>query len=156
MTIEEQAIIYFKDMRKRMCEDHLKICPKDSVAYRATLIEKGFYDTAIKALEQEASYNSVNSLVESKLKNPKAKTFDILHFVADNAGLSTFEAIEKAYNMGVSEQKAVLDKVRAEIREWYWQADKQELAKDPCVVDAMTDLFIRTIAKYQAESEDKE
>jgi hypothetical protein len=53
MTKEEQAIVYFKDMRKRMCEDHLKICPKDSVAYRATLIEKGFYDAAIKALEQE-------------------------------------------------------------------------------------------------------
>ena len=45
----------------------------------------------------------------------KAKTFDILHFVADNAGLSTFEAIEKAYNMGVSEQKSVLDKIKDEI-----------------------------------------
>ena len=68
-------------------------------------------------IEQESSYNSVNSLVESKLKNPKAKSFDILHFVADNAGLSTFEAIEKAYNMGVSEQEQVLDKIRAEILE---------------------------------------
>lgn len=56
MTIEEQAIVYFKDMRKRMCEDYLKICPKDSVAYHATLIEKGFYDTAIKALEQEPNW----------------------------------------------------------------------------------------------------
>ena len=35
----------------------------------------------------------------------KTKTFDILQFVADNAGLSTFEAIEKAYNMGVSKQE---------------------------------------------------
>ena len=48
----------------------------------------------------------------------------------------------------------VLDKIRAEIKEWYWQADKQALAKDPCVVDAMIDLFIRTIDKYK-ESEDK-
>lgn len=56
MTREEQAIVYFKDMRKRMCEDHLKICPKDSVAYRATLIEKGFYDAAIKALERESKW----------------------------------------------------------------------------------------------------
>ena len=47
----------------------------------------------------------------------------------------------------------VLDKIRAEIKEWYWQADKQALAKDPCVVDAMIDLFIRTIDKYTAESE---
>lgn len=87
----------------------------------------GFYDdknpckravilgNAIQELEQESSYNSVNSLVESKLKNPKAKTFDILHFIADNAGLSTFEAIEKAYIMGVSEQEAVLDKIRGYI-----------------------------------------
>ena len=46
------------------------------------------------------------------------------------------------------------DKIRAEIAEWYWQADKQALAKDPCVVDAMVDLFIRTIDKYKAESEE--
>jgi hypothetical protein len=51
------------------------------------------------------------------------------------------------------EQEPVLDKVRAEIKEWYWKADKQALAKDPCVVDAMIDLFIRTIDKYKAEAE---
>jgi hypothetical protein len=81
---------------------------------------------AIKALEQESSYNSVNSLVESKLKNPKTKTFDILHFVADNAGLSTFEAIEKAYNTGVSEQKLVLDKIRTEIIEKFGDCECDE------------------------------
>jgi hypothetical protein len=53
------------------------------------------------------------------------------------------------------EQESILDKIRAEIKEWYWQADKQALAKDPCVIDAMIDLFIRTIDKYKAESEDK-
>ena len=46
-----------------------------------------------------------------------------------------------------------LDKIRDEIKEWYWQADKQALAKDPCVVDAMIDLFIRTIDKHKTESE---
>lgn len=54
----------------------------------------------------------------------------------------------------LKEQEPILNKLRAEIKEWYWQADKQELAKDPCVVDAMIDLFIRTIDKYKAESED--
>lgn len=54
------------------------------------------------------------------------------------------------------EQEEVLDKIKAEIKEWYWQADKQALAKDPCVVDAMVDLFIRTIDKYKAESEVQE
>lgn len=48
----------------------------------------------------------------------------------------------------------VIDKIRFEIKEWYWQADKQALAKDPCVVDAMIDLFIRTIDKYKAESKE--
>ena len=43
-----------------MCEDHLKICPKDSVAYRATLIEKGFYDVAIKALEQKPCEDAIS------------------------------------------------------------------------------------------------
>ena len=38
--------------------------------------------------------------------------------------------------------------IKAEIKEWYWQADKQAIAKDPCVVDAMIDLFIRTIDKH--------
>lgn len=47
----------------------------------------------------------------------------------------------------------MLDKIKAEIKDWYWQADKQALAKDPCVVDAMIDLFIRTIDKYKAEKE---
>ena len=52
-------------------------------------------------------------------------------------------------------EREVLDKIRDEIKEWYWQADKQALAEDPCVVDAMIDLFIRTIDKYKAESEEK-
>ena len=38
-----------------------------------------------------------------------------------------------------------LPKSIKEIKEWYWNADKQAIAKDPCVVDAMVDLFIRTI-----------
>ena len=54
---------------------------KDSNTY-------AFFQMAIELLKQE----------------PKDKTFDVLRFVADNAGLSIFEAIEKAYNMGLSEQ----------------------------------------------------
>ena len=106
------------------------------------------FKMAIKALEQEPSYNSVNSLVESKLKNPKAKSFDILHFVADNAGLSTFEEIEKAYIMGVSEQETAIDKIRAEI--------EQAAFKD---VNGSKYIFVnrinQIINKYKAESEEK-
>ncbi len=52
-------------------------------------------------------------------------------------------------------QETILDQIRAEIKEWYFQADKQELAKDPCVVDAMIDLFIRTIDKYRKRGADE-
>jgi len=79
----------------------------------------------------------------------KVKNFDILHFVADNAGLSTFEVIEKAYNMGVSEQEAVLDKIRAEI--------EQDSFMD---VSGGKFIFVsrvnQIIDKYKAESEGSE
>lgn len=71
----------------------------------------------------------------------------------DEAYKSMIEAVENAIK--ALEQENVLDKIRAEIKEWYWQADKQALAKDPCVVDAMVDLFIRTIDKYKSESEEE-
>ncbi len=51
------------------------------------------------------------------------------------------------------EQEPILDKIIADIKEWYWQTDRQALAKDPCVVDVMIDLFIQTIDKYREESE---
>ena len=64
---------------------------------------------------------------------------------------------EQNYMRGYEDGKSdVIDKIRAEIKEWYWQVDKQALAKDPCVVDTMVDLFIRTINEYKAESDGKE
>lgn len=107
-----------------------------------------------KPLKQEPSYNSINSLVESKLKNPKAKTFDILHFIADNAGLSTFEAIKKAYNMGVSEQEQVLDKIRAEILEDCGYSKDYIGAFTYSTIKVATVLQI--LDKYKAEIEPQE
>lgn len=80
------------------------------------------------------------------------KDFIILHREQHGWDVSTLNALDMAIK--VLEQTNELDKIRAEIKEWYWQADKQALAKDPCVVDAMIDLFIRTIDKYKAESEE--
>ena len=60
MTREEKAIMYFKDMRKKFCEDYLLGIPKDSVAYKATMAEKEFYDTAIEALEQEPCEDAIS------------------------------------------------------------------------------------------------
>lgn len=68
MTNEEKgmAIEYFKFHRKIFCEDHLKICPENSVAYQATLKEKSFYDMAIKALEQESVIEKIRAEIMSK------------------------------------------------------------------------------------------
>ena len=54
------------------------------------------------------------------------------------------------------DKNVALNNIKKEIREWYWQSDKQKLAEDPCVVDAMIDLFVRTINKYIQESENNE
>lgn len=48
------------------------------------------------------------------------------------------------------------EKCIKEIKEWYWNADKQAIAKDPCVVDAMVDLFIRTIKECRPKEGDAE
>ena len=90
------------------------------------------------------------------IKEAKVKTFDVLRFVADNAGLSTFEAIEKAYNMGVSKQKAVLDKIRAEIEaliEWHDCPIEYDNGNDAWYCEACNQA-IKIIDKYKAESEE--
>lgn len=83
----------------------------------------------------------------------ETKNFDVLHFVADNAGLSTFEAIEKAYNTGVSEQKAVLNKIRAEITNW--QTDIHDNEYDAETHDFVFERIYEIIDEYK-ESEGKE
>ena len=55
------AIKCFKQYRKMFCDDYLKFCPKDSIAYQATLKEKEFFDMAIRALEQEVLYDKVRA-----------------------------------------------------------------------------------------------
>ena len=77
-----------------------------------------------------------------------------LELIAIAHGIPLDSVIEEYVERGaINENMIMLDKIdsiKAEIKEWYWQADKQALAKDPCVVDAMVDLFIRTIDKHLA------
>ena len=54
------AIEYFKGMRKRLCEDYLKLLPKKSVGYQTTLREMSFYDAAIKALDQAPCIDAIS------------------------------------------------------------------------------------------------
>ena len=43
----------------------------------------------------------------------------------------------------------ILDKIKEDIKEWYNNIDKQELIKNPCIIDSMVDLFIKIIDKYR-------
>lgn len=72
--------------------------------------------------------------------------------VIDPSGSSS----EKPNKTDEKNTDEVLNEIIEEIKEWYWDADKQGIANDPCVVDAMIDLFIRTIKKHKAEGSDKE
>lgn len=62
-----EAIGYFKFHRKIFCEDYLKMCPKDSIAYQATLKEKEFYDMAIKALETLEEFEKAQIITDGRL-----------------------------------------------------------------------------------------
>ena len=103
------------------------------------------------------------SETEQKLRN---KTYLTMRELTPEEREAKNKAIrDMSYDTGVTLQGllnheryvpvSVLEDIKADIRQWYWDADKQAIAKDPCVVDAMVDLFIRTINKHM-ESEDKE
>ena len=69
MTREENALIYFKDLRERKVKDYSLIfdtAPKDSVVYRAVSAEIEIYDIAIKALEQEPKWIPVSERLPEK------------------------------------------------------------------------------------------
>ena len=73
-------------------------------------------------------------------------------------GVKEVDEVE-VYNRGKETMlmwcKQKIEDIKAEIKQWYWQADKQALAKDPCVVDAMVDLFLRTVDKHINGKEQK-
>ena len=94
---------------------------------------------------------------EEILNTPEIVDLMIDKSVMVDSKIKLHKRLEELCKLAIKalEQESVLDKIKNEIKEWYWQSDKQALAKDPCVVDAMIDLFIRTINKYKAESEGK-
>ena len=95
---------------------------------------------------------------EEILNTPEIVDLMIDKSVMVDSKIKLHKRLEELCKLAIKalEQEDVLDKIKNEIKEWYWQSDKQALAKDPCVVDAMIDLFIRTINKYKAESEEEE
>ena len=71
--------------------------------------------------------------------------YDIIKYVIQAIGSDYMPCVIIANGTPLEK---VLEDIKAEIKQWYWDSDKQALAKDPCVVDAMTDLFIRTIDSH--------
>ena len=115
-------------------------------------------DMAIKALEQQPCEEDFIQHKKEVLERIARREREIDKYIKELEELEQQPFINKpCVSEGVCREDKiqVLDKMKAEIKEWYWKADKQALAKDPCVVDAMVDLFIRTIDKYEAESEEK-
>jgi hypothetical protein len=132
-----EAEEYAKEMTYRDAINNLM--KARSIPYRkATFIK---VNELLKALEQEPCEDCINRA--EALKN----------LALTNGKDDVYRMINSLPSIQPKPKTDVLDKIRAEIKEWYWQADKQALAKDACVVDAMVDLFIRTIDKYKAEKE---
>lgn len=144
-------------------------CKIKKLCYNGALTEKD-RDRILKALDQEPM-GAKETIIKSALKYLVKMQIEegSVGFAVDNdhdhdcrwddvlAWLEAQTFINKpCISEGIcrEDKMQVLDKIRAETKEWYWQADKQALSKDPCVVDAMVDLFIRTIDKYKSESEE--
>ena len=89
----------------------------------------------------------------------KEERWKYIEFLSDlRAEYSCFERSEEPYYKALSvgikairEQityQPILDKIKAEIKEWYWQVDKQALAKDPCVVDAIVHVTVNVSSLF--------
>ena len=113
-----EAIEYFKFHRKIICEDYLKICPKDSIAYQITLKEKAFYDMAIEALEQEPKHETVTEFADKCRECGREKVLDKIRaeieqeIVPRNSDQYDHEAMWQ--NSGLRMALKAIDKYRSE------------------------------------------
>lgn len=110
--MKEKAIEYFKFHRKIFCEDHLKICPKDSIAYQATLKEKEFYDMAIKALEQESALDKIEEEIKDTLYVDSLIFTELIDF--KNGKIDADDVIEEFNRVTRLEILRIIDKYRTE------------------------------------------
>lgn len=114
-----EAIEYFKYYRKIFCEDHLKICPKDSIAYQATLKEKEFYDMAIKALEQETFINKPCCISGEVCEHDKNVVLDKLRAEIEQLRLYKAQFITSDNKVCIDSQEVlnILDKYKPKSEE---------------------------------------
>ena len=136
---------------------------KDEYNYERTRIAPILNSTPLTEYEAEdcisrsmAKEKKVRSEERHEYVIPVAE-IDWLPSVYPKSDNSDLEEIKKnRYNQGfhdgykkaTEQANAVIEDIKTEIKQWYWQSDKQAIAKDPCVIDAMIDLFIRTIDKH--------
>jgi len=106
-----EAIEYFKFHRKIFCEDHLKICPKDSIAYQATLKEKEFCDMAIKALEQESVLDKVRAEID------ECGSIWVAYAITGHSDRDIENLIEGVVNQAKEQVLNIIDKYRTESEE---------------------------------------
>ena len=113
--MKEQAIKYFKAFRKIFCEDHLKYCPKDSIAYQATLKEKEFYDMAIKAIEQESILDKIRAEIVDTLYVDSLIFGELIDF--KNGKINADDVIEEFNRVTRIEVLKIIDKYKEEREE---------------------------------------
>jgi hypothetical protein len=114
-------------------------------------------DKTVKMTKEEAA-----EILRNKLYCMELESSGIVHQCNSrkcdnciyNYKQGTIREQKEALNMAVwsLDKDRVLDWMKEDVSKWYMQSDKQRLASDPCVVDAMIDLFIRTIDKYKVRS----
>ena len=102
-------------------------------------------------------------LFEKKAKNEKERAFnDAVFWNKDTEYAQYCRELSSQYLQlaewlkELQANRKAWEKCIKEIKEWYWNADKQAIAKDPCVVDAMVDLFIRTIKECRPKEGENE
>ena len=111
----------------------------------------------INILKQKPYKDEISRQVVIDTIDKWVKNMGVLTAFPANKITPLFETVYELPSVNSQESKTVLEDIKAEIKEWYWQADKQAIAKDPCVVDAMIDLFIRTIdAHISGEPQESE
>ena len=156
--MKEQAIKYFKAFRKIFCEDHLKYCPKDSIAYQATLKEKEFYDMAIKAIEQEMCEDAISrkqaiKTIE-KYCSPECVQVCVLKElppVIPPKGVTVTDFADKCRECG---REKVLDRIRAEINDIAFDWREIDGEHESFKVVDLNDV-LNIIDKHKAEMESK-
>lgn len=108
-------------------------------------------EEAIKHAEEVAEKNERRA---ESVRNRPISSADFYHEEESCSKCATEHRQLATWLKELKAHRESWEKCIKEIKEWYFNADKQSIAKDPCVVDAMVDLFIRTIKECRPKEGD--